>query len=127
MMESEEIGIGGGILYVALIVLFVVSMWKIFTKAGKPGWAAIIPIYNIIILLEIVGKPVWWIVLFFIPIVNLVVAIMLTHQLSLSFGKDVGFTIGLIFLGFIFYPLLGFGDAQYVGPGGVNTTPEAVV
>lgn len=115
------------VLYVAIIVLMIASIWKVFTKAGKPGWAAIIPIYNIVVLLEIVGKPIWWIILMLIPIVNIVVQIIVTHQLSKSFGKDVGFTIGLIFLGFIFFPILGFGSAKYIGPGGVaatNTDPE---
>ena len=93
-------------------------MWKIYTKAGKPGWAAIVPIYNYVVLLDIVGKPVWWIVLLFIPLVNFIVAIMVINLLSKSFGKGVGFTIGMIFLPFIFIPMLAFGDAQYVGPGG---------
>lgn len=126
MMSGAAAGIGMGILlvYLAIGVLMIISMWKIFAKAGKPGWASLVPIYNIIVLLEIVGKPVWWIVLLLIPIVNFVVLIMLMHQLSLSFGKDIGFTIGLILLGIIFYPILAFGDAQYVGPGG-NAAAEA--
>ncbi len=106
-------------LYIAIIVFAIAALWKVFTKAGKPGWACIIPIYNIIVLLEIVGKPVWWIILLLIPIVNLVVIIIVYHQLSKSFGKDVGFTLGLIFLNIIFIAILGFGSAKYVGPGGV--------
>ena len=104
------------IIYIAIIVLMIAANWKIFTKAGKPGWAAIIPIYNIIVLLEIIGKPVWWIILLFIPIVNIVIGIIMVHGLSKSFGKGVGYTLGLIFLGIIFYPLLGFGDDKYLGP-----------
>ena len=96
----------------------IIVQWKIFVKAGKPGWAAIIPIYNIIILLEIVGKPTWWIVLLFIPLVNIVIMIMIVHQLALSFGKEAGFTVGLILLGIVFYPILAFGSAKYLGPGG---------
>lgn len=114
----EDFGTIGMIIYFAVIIFMIASIWKIFEKAGKPGWAAIIPIYNIIVLLEIVGKPIWWIVLLLIPLVNIVVGIMVTHLLSKSFGKDVGFTIGLILLGFIFYPLLGFGDAKYKGAAG---------
>ncbi len=95
-------------------------MWTIFTKAGKPGWASIIPIYNFIILLEIVGKPWWWLLLMIIPIVNIVLLIIMYNQLSLSFGKDAGFTVGLILLSFIFFPILAFGDALYIGPGGKN-------
>ena len=100
-MEDTAASIFGviGILFaLALTVVVIAAQWRIFEKAGKPGWAAIIPIYSTIVLLEIVGKPVWWIILFLIPFVNLVVAIMVFHQLSLSFGKDVGFTLGLIFL-----------------------------
>lgn len=96
-------------------VLIIVSNWKVYQKAGKPGWASIVPIYNIIVLLEIVGKPTWWILLFFIPIANIVVAIMIAHQLAKAFGQDVGFTLGLIFLPFIFYPLLAFGKYSYQG------------
>ena len=88
-------------------------MWAIFTKAKKPGWAAIIPIYDFIVLLEIVGKPWWWFLLMLIPVVNLVILIIVIHRLSLSFGQGVGFTIGLILLGFIFLPLLAFGNYKY--------------
>ncbi len=108
----------GVILYIGIVILLIASMWKVFTKAGKPGWAAIIPIYNIIVLLEIVGKPAWWIILLLLPIVNLVIAIIVTNLLSKSFGQGVGFTIGLILLPFIFYPLLGFGSAKYKGAAG---------
>ena len=113
-------GIGAGllILYIAIIVLLIAAEWKIYTKAGKPGWAVIIPIYNIIVLLEIVGKPWWWIFLFLIPFVNIIFMIWMINLLSLSFGKGTGFTLGLLFLGIIFYPILGFGSAQYVGPAG---------
>lgn len=103
-------------IYLAVIVLIIVSMWKIFTKAGKPGWAAIIPIYNLIVLLEIVGKPAWWVILVLIPFVNFFVLIYLAHLLSKSFGKDIVMTLLLIFLPFIGYPVLAFGDATYGGP-----------
>ncbi len=106
------------IIYLAFLVLMIVSLWKIFEKAGKPGWACIIPIYNILILLEIVGKPWWWLLLMLIPGVNIVFAIWMTNLLSLSFGKTVGFTIGLLLLPFIFYPILGLGDAAYKGAAG---------
>jgi len=107
------------VFYIGLIVMLFASMWKIFTKAGKPGWACLIPIYNTIILLEIVGKPWWWLFLMMIPIVNIILGIKVIHLLSLSFGKDTGFTLGLIFLSFIFIPILGLGKATYQGPGGV--------
>lgn len=91
-------------------------MWKMFEKAGQPGWGCIIPIYNIYLLCKIAGRPWWWLLLMLIPLVSLVVAIMLCVDIAKSFGKGVGFAIGLIFLGFVFYPILGFGSAQYQGP-----------
>ena len=106
----------GGLIYLAIIVLVIAGMWKVFTKAGKPGWACIVPIYNIIVLLEIAGRPIWWIVLLFIPFVNFVILILLGIDVAKSFGKGTGFGLGLAFLGFIFYPILGFGDASYRGP-----------
>ncbi len=106
------------LIYLLIIVLIIAALWKIFTKAGKPGWASIIPIYNIIVLLEIVGKPVWWLLMFLIPFVNFIFAIWVTNLLAKSFGKTEAFTVGLVLLPFIFYPILGFGDAQYKGPVG---------
>lgn len=106
----------GIIMYVAIIVLMIASMWKIYAKAGQPGWASIVPIYNIIVLLKIVNKPVWWIVLMLLPIVNLVVLIIVINALAKAFGKGTGYTVGLIFLGIIFYPMLAFGDATYTAP-----------
>jgi hypothetical protein len=99
-------------------IICIIAMWKVFTKAGKPGWACIIPIYNMIVMLEIVGKPVWWIFLILFPCTSFIFSIWSVNLLSKSFGKGVGFTLGLIFLGFIFYPILGFGDSVYLGPGG---------
>lgn len=85
-------------------------------KAGKPGWASIIPIYNFLVMLEIIGKPWWWILLLFVPLVNIVILIIMTNQLSVRFGKGVGFTLGLMFLPFIFIPILGLGSAKYSAP-----------
>ena len=110
------IGFGAIIFYLAIWVVAIAGMWKTFEKAGKPGWAAIIPIYNLIILLEIVGKPMIWILWLIIPCVNFVFAIWLLNLVSKSFGKSEGFTVGLILLSFIFWPILGFGDARYLGP-----------
>jgi len=106
------------VFFLAVAVFYIVAEWKIFAKAGKPGWAIFIPIYNLIIFLEIVGKPWWWIFLLMIPFVNFVLLIILIHRLSLSFGKDAGFTVGLLFLSWLFIPILAFGSAKYVGPGG---------
>jgi hypothetical protein len=94
----------------------IAAQWKVYQKAEQPGWACIIPIYNTVVMLRIVGKPWWWILLMLIPLVNIVFVIWMTNLLSKSFGKDEGFTLGLIFLGFIFMPILGFGSAKYQGP-----------
>jgi hypothetical protein len=106
------------IIELIVAIFLIICYWKIFTKAGKPGWAAIIPIYNIIVLLEIVGKPWWWILLLLIPFVNIIFAIWIINLLSKSFGQGVGFTIGLIILSIIFIPILAFGGAEYKGPAG---------
>ena len=106
------------VVYLAIIVLMIASQWKIFQKAGHPGWACLVPIYNIYILLKIVGKPTWWMIMFIIPVLNIIFLIWTTNMLSKSFGKDEKFTIGLLLLGFVFYPMLGFGDAVYIGPYG---------
>ena len=102
----------------AVAIFLIAAQWKIFQKAEQPGWACIIPIYNTIVLLRIVGKPWWWLLLMLIPLVNIIFAIWMVNLLSKSFGKDEGFTIGLLLLGFIFYPILGFGRATYLGPYG---------
>ena len=103
---------------VALLIalLVIVAMWKVFTKAGQPGWATIIPIYNLYIWCKIVGRPWWWILLMLIPFVNFIILIILNIDLAKSFGKGAGFGIGLTLLGVIFAPILGFGSAQYQGP-----------
>ena len=104
-----------GIIWLAIVVLMIAALWKIFTKAGEPGWAAIVPIYNAIVILKIVGRPVWWILLFLVPLVNLVVAFVVAFDLAKAFGKGAGFALGMIFLGPIFYPVLAWSDAKYQG------------
>jgi len=101
-------------------VLQIAALWRIFVKAGEPGWSALIPIYNAYVLLKIAGRPGWWLVLYLIPFVNFVIAIIVAHELSKSFGHGGGFTFGLLFLPLIFYPMLGFGSDRYLGPGGVG-------
>ena len=113
---SPVAGIIGGLIGLAITIFLIAALWKVFTKAGEPGWAAIIPIYNAIVLLKISGKPIWWIILLLIPFVNFVFIILVMIALAEHFGKGAGFGIGLAFLGFIFFPILGFGDAQYTGP-----------
>jgi hypothetical protein len=101
------------VIWLAIALLIVASMWKIFVKAGEPGWAAIIPIYNFIVLLKIAGKPAWWIVLLLIPVVNFVILAIVCISLAKNFGKGAGFGLGLLFLSPIFYPMLAFGDSRY--------------
>jgi len=117
LAQSEDGAAGGfgAIIWLLVAILVIAGMWKVFTKAGKPGWAAIIPIYNVVVLLQIAGKPLWWIVLLFIPIVNFVIAVMVMISLAKAFGKGTGFALGLLFLSPIFIPILGFSDAQYIG------------
>lgn len=109
---------GGGIvvlIQLAIMVLMIASIWKVFTKAGKPGWASIVPFYNLYVLLQITGKPGWWLILFLIPLVNIIMLFIVTFALAGCFGKGGGYALGMIFLPFIFYPMLAFGDAQYNG------------
>jgi uncharacterized protein DUF5684 len=119
---SNNGGGGGGgtaillVIYFAVIILEIAGIWKVFTKAGEPGWAAIIPIYNIYVMLKIGGHPGWWLLLFLIPFVNIVIFFIMGIDVAKSFGKSTAFGVGLVLLGFIFWPILGFGDARYVGP-----------
>ena len=111
------------VIWCVVIIFYIAAMWKVFTKAGQPGWAAIVPIYNGIVMLQIAGKPIWWILLYFIPIVNIVISIIVLHSISKNFGHGVGFTLGLIFLGFIFIPILAWGESEYLGPNAGNPAP----
>ena len=112
------------VVYVAIIVFEIAALWKVFVKAGQPGWAAIIPIYNLYILLKVIGTagvvaaavPRRLIIPFVGWILLIVIGIIIAIDLAKSFAKSSGFAVGLIFLNFIFVPILGFGEAQYVGP-----------
>lgn len=103
-----------------LAVLVIAGMWAAFRKAKQPGWAAIIPIYNTLVMLWVAGKPWWWIFLLLlaiIPVVGwiiaLVVAIIVYYNIAKRFGKGAGMTLLLFFLPFIGWPVLGFGSAKY--------------
>ncbi|HSM13112.1 MAG TPA: DUF5684 domain-containing protein [Thermoanaerobaculia bacterium] len=117
----EGSGAGGAIggvmmlVWLAIMVLVIAGIWKTFVKAGEPGWASIVPIYNLIVLLKIAGRPLWWFVLLLIPIVNIVVAFIVAIDLARKFGQGTGFGIGLALLPMIFYPVLGFGSSTYRG------------
>ena len=104
------------ILSFAVMAVVLASMWRIFTKAGKPGWAALIPIYNTVVLMQVIGRPEWWVLLLFVPFVNIYVAIVSALELAKSFGKSTGFGVLTIFFPVIMYPILGFGPSQYLGP-----------
>ena len=115
-----EFGIVPMIISLAIGIFMIITMWKLYLKAGQPGWAAIIPIFNFIVLLRVAGKPWWWIfgiLLGIIPVVGsilvLVLMIIIAHGVSTHFGKGAGFTVGLVLLGIIFYPILAFGKAEY--------------
>ena len=111
--DMQGYGMVTWIIILAIIVFQIAAWWRVFEKAGKPGWAAIIPIYNIVVLIQIAGKPVWWIILCLIPIVNIIVLLLISIGVAKNFGKGTLFGLGLLLLGFIFYPILGFGDDQY--------------
>ena len=101
------------LILLAITIFIIVAMWKVFTKAGKPGWTILIPFYNSYIFLKIAGKPGWWLILLFIPIVNIFIGIIAVIGFANNFGKGVGFAIGLILLPIVFYPILAFGSAEY--------------
>lgn len=142
----QSMGMAFSLIMLVLGLILIIAQWKIYSKAGQPGWACIIPIYNLIVYLRIIGRPASWILVYLGAIVLyiigfamlfngmgigglltsitgiglLVISIIDTNRLSRSFGKGPGFTAGLIILFFIFYPILGFGDATYIGPNGVG-------
>lgn len=121
---DEQAGIGLAIVFgviffvigMGLAVAMIAGLWKVFVKAGKPGWAAIIPIYNYVVMIEIIGKPMWWLVLLLVPYVNFVGIILVNLELAKRFGKSTGFAILMVFLPFVAFPMLGFGDAAYTPP-----------
>lgn len=122
-MENSGGGAGGAIVGLLILVIelgilavMIAGMWKLFVKAGQPGWAAIVPIYNTYVMTQIVGRPILWFILTFIPCVNFVAMVLIMIDLAKSFGKSTGYAIGMILLPFVFIPMLGFGDAQYSGP-----------
>ncbi len=151
-----QMGAGFMIFLLVFIVFAIVIQWKIFTKANQPGWACIIPIYNAIVYLRIIGRPASWLLVYLVcgvlygigiamavkgsamggllsgigGLAILIIAIIDTNRLSKSFGKGPGFTAGLIILGIIFQAILAFGSAKYIGPNGVgainNDNPEVL-
>lgn len=118
------VGVIAILIYIPFIIFYIICWWKIYTKADKAGWASLIPIYSTIVMLQIIGKPWWWIFLFIIPGVNIVFGIWAINLLSKSYGHGTGFTLGLIFLSFIFIPILGLSKDPYIGQAGNNFNKE---
>lgn len=109
----EGLGTLGMLIYMGVILFFIICTWRIFEKAHQPGWGAIIPIYNFVVFLVIVNRPIWWIFSVLIPPVFFVISIILILDLAKSFNKSTGFALGLIFLTFIFVPILAFDNSKY--------------
>jgi hypothetical protein len=109
------VGAVGSLFMLAVALVVIASIWKVFTKAGEPGWAAIVPIYNVVTLAKVAGKEWWWGLLLFVPCVGIIISFIVSIALAEKFGKGTGFGIGLALLPFVFYPMLGFGSAQYQG------------
>ena len=117
--DPSGVEIAGILIWVVVVyAIAVIPYWVIFTKAGQPGWPALIPIYSTYILLKVIGRPGWWLLLFLVPLVNIVILVIMMNDLSKSFGHGVGFTLGLIFLSLIFLFILAFGSSTYRGPAG---------
>ncbi len=123
----------GPVVWVLLALIFIIaallfaSFWKIFEKAGRPGWAALIPFYNIFVWLEILGRPSWLVVVSLIPYANVLLQMFLATDTSKAFGKrGIGFTLGVVFLPFIFFPILAFGSARYLGPVDDDGSPTTI-
>ena len=118
---------GGAALFLVLgLIGYVVSslgLMGVFKKADQPAWAAFVPVYNMVVLLQVVGRPLWWLVLLLIPGVNVVALIVIYHDLSKSFGHDAGFTVGLVLLSVVFLWILWLGSSTYRGPAAL--TPAA--
>ena len=112
----------GGILLIPsiTILIMIICMWKMFTKAGKPGWAAIVPVYNTIVLIQIAGLSMMYLLFFFVPILNIYAIFKIYIEIAHKFGKSTGFGVGMIFLSIIFMPMLAFGNATYEG----NSNPS---
>jgi hypothetical protein len=113
------LAMGGAMMIVmlAIVVVLIIGLWKVFVKAGQPGWAVLVPFYNAYILLKIAGRPGWWIVLFLIPLVNIAIGVIVAIDVAKVFGQSAVFGVVLLFLlGGIGYLILGFGDYRYVGP-----------
>lgn len=107
--------IGFTIVILGITIIMIAAIWRLFTKAGEAGWKSLIPLYNVIIWLKLVGRPFWYLLFLFIPGANVVLWVILGFGTARSFGRGILFALGTTFLPFIFLPLLGFGDSAYIG------------
>jgi hypothetical protein len=113
--------LGGGIMlmlvWLALVVFGVAVMWRTFTKAGQPGWASIVPIYNLYVLMKIAGRPGWWLLLMLVPFVNIIMMLIVSIDIAKAFGKETAFGVfGLWMFSIIGYAILAFSNVKYVAP-----------
>jgi hypothetical protein len=118
---SSGSGTRGLLFFLAIFVFYSVAGWKVFAKAGEPGWGVFVPIYNLYLICKIAGRPEWWVILFFIPLVNVVIWLIVALDVAKAFAKGPGFGLGLWLLGFIFVPILGYGSSQYARPAALRT------
>lgn len=109
------------LVYLAVVIGTIVGAWKTFEKAGKPGWACLVPIYNMMVMAEIGGRPATYGLFCLIPIAGIYFAFVILIDFAKAFGQSAAFGVGLGLLAFVFFPMLGFGDARYVGPTGAKT------
>lgn len=114
------------LLLLAFVVLMIASTWMVYEKAGEPGWASIIPIYNTYVTLKIGGNPWWYLLLLLVPLVNVFIAVKMWVDVAEAFGLGLGWGLGLAFIPFIFLPLLAFGDYTYQGRGGMGGSSAAI-
>jgi Family of unknown function (DUF5684) len=118
LAANAGLGIGVGFFALLIAVIVIAGLWKTFDKAGVPGWWAIIPILNLYGILKVAGRPAWWLLLFLIPCIDIIIALVVFIDVAQRFGKGMGFAIGLWILPFVFFLILGFGSATY------RSTPE---
>lgn len=103
------------LVWLAILIAVIAGTWKTFEKAGEPGWAAIVPIYNVYVMIKIGGNPWWYLLLMLVPLVNIFVQAKVSIDLAKTFDQGIGFGLGLWILPFVFFPILGFGEYQHVG------------
>jgi len=114
--STSASGTSGILLFIVIFAFYIAAGWKILTKAGEPGWGMFIPIYNLYLIGKIAGRPEWWLILFFIPLVNVVIWLIVSMDIAKNFSKGPGFGIGLWLLSPVFVPILGFGSSTYTRP-----------